>query len=189
MYIAGEQPIEGIEQDWGALDTLRVPENTLAHRLELVQSLGGIVTNWDVILPPFELQELDMQAIRERLDNPDTENLLDLIPTIPGKFLDRISVNSDSGCWELPIKKGTYKGAKYPLITSKELGAKAEGAHRVFYRQLVGEIKEGGFIDHRCLNKACVYPRHVQDVTPAVNTRRGHIDNMAKYQLGLIIEA
>ena len=188
MYLAGEQPVIGLEQNWGALDTLRIPENPRQETLRLTRSIGGIATSWDVVLPPLELPELDMHALRQRIEQPNIEDVLDLIPVLPVQALDRVTINTDTGCWEMPSFTDKNTGTRYPLITSKELGVRSEGAHRVFYRQLVGDIQPEGFIDHRCLNKCCVYPRHVEDVTQAVNNRRARVDAIAKHQPALVIE-
>lgn len=47
-------------------------------------------------------------------------------------------------------------------------------AHRWAWEHLVGPIPEGLHIDHLCRNPPCVNPDHLEPVTPAENTRRGH---------------
>lgn len=46
-------------------------------------------------------------------------------------------------------------------------------AHRVAYRMEVGQIPAGQEIDHRCFNRACVNPAHLQ-VASLADNRRSH---------------
>jgi len=45
-------------------------------------------------------------------------------------------------------------------------------AHRLAYLLLWGSIPEGKHLDHLCRNTLCVYPWHLEPVTPAENDRR-----------------
>ncbi len=46
-------------------------------------------------------------------------------------------------------------------------------AHRFAYENLVGPVPTGLLLDHRCRNKSCVNPDHLDPVTSGENTRRG----------------
>jgi hypothetical protein len=50
-------------------------------------------------------------------------------------------------------------------------------AHRVAYQLLVGPIPDGMVVDHKCRNRSCVNPAHLEPVTQEENVRRsvGHV--------------
>jgi hypothetical protein len=52
-------------------------------------------------------------------------------------------------------------------------GKKSRLAHRVSYEAFVGPIPDGMVLDHRCRNRACVRPDHLEPVPHEVNVRRG----------------
>ena len=52
-------------------------------------------------------------------------------------------------------------------------GKKMRGAHRIAYKQFVGQIPDGLQIDHLCRNRNCVNPTHMEVVTPRENNLRG----------------
>jgi hypothetical protein len=71
-------------------------------------------------------------------------------------------------CWQWTKGKtnkgyGSFHPSKGSLVL----------AHRFSYELLVGPIPEGLVIDHRCRNRLCVNPDHLEPVTSGENTRRG----------------
>ncbi len=79
-------------------------------------------------------------------------------------------------CWNWTgyIRKNGYgqlrvRGDKLPWL-----------AHRYVYSQLVGPLVEGHDLDHLCRNKACVNPKHLEQVTHRENCLRG--DSFAAVQ-------
>lgn len=59
-------------------------------------------------------------------------------------------------------------------------GGKAHGAHRFSYRFHHGEIPNGMVVRHRCDNKICTNPDHLEIGTPSQNTREAHERGLVK---------
>ncbi|MFD7017187.1 HNH endonuclease signature motif containing protein [Streptomyces sp. NPDC059928] len=49
-------------------------------------------------------------------------------------------------------------------------GGKCHLAHRFVYAGIVGKIPPGCAIHHKCANRACINPEHLQPVTARENT-------------------
>jgi hypothetical protein len=74
----------------------------------------------------------------------------------------------ERGCW---IWKRSLDGAGYGKAwdpATKRLTV----AHRLFYELANGPIPDGLHIDHRCRNKRCVNPGHLEAVTVTENNHR-----------------
>lgn len=65
-------------------------------------------------------------------------------------------------CW---IWKGERSAHGYGLYGGKF-------AHRFVYEWLVGPVPKGIHLDHRCRQRGCVNPGHLEPVTPKENARR-----------------
>lgn len=73
----------------------------------------------------------------------------------------------DNGCWTWLGKKAKNG---YGHIFS--LG-KTYLAHRISYELYVGKIPRGLVIDHKCRNRICINPEHLEIVTLKENILRG----------------
>lgn len=93
--------------------------------------------------------------------------------------LDRLTAKlsvSWVGCWEIQESSRDKKG--YGRFW---LDGRTVKAHRAAWVLLVGDCPEGLEPDHRCRNKSCCNPDHLEWVTQAENTRRAHFRTHCKY--------
>lgn len=85
---------------------------------------------------------------------------------IEERFWTKVDVRGPDECWLWTA--GRFTGG-YGQV---ELGRRPWGAHRIAYELTVGPIPKGLQIDHLCRVILCVNPKHLEAVTPRVNTLR-----------------
>jgi hypothetical protein len=85
-------------------------------------------------------------------------------------FLERIHYEPMSGCW---IWGGATDGGGYGVYREKGVKQLIK-AHRYCYQLLKGKITSGLDLDHKCRNRCCVNPDHLEPVTRSVNIKRGY---------------
>lgn len=73
-------------------------------------------------------------------------------------------VDAKTGCWNWNLS-----------LTSHGYGGSLDGkrAYVTYYEQKHGAVPEGMELDHKCRNRRCVNPDHLEPVTHAENVRRG----------------
>lgn len=88
----------------------------------------------------------------------------------PERFWAKVNGGDYTTCWTWTAYLDSNGYGRF------NVGGRAgrmDGAHRVAYRMLVGDVPDGCELDHLCRNRACVNPWHLDPVPHRINTLRG----------------
>jgi hypothetical protein len=77
-----------------------------------------------------------------------------------------------SGCWTLATKPFSTGYAR-AIVARKSVRG-----HRLLYEYFREPIPAGLVLDHKCRNRACVNPDHMEPVTQSENVRRGALPGL-----------
>lgn len=83
---------------------------------------------------------------------------------LPPNLANKIDFGPD--CW---LWMGAIQSRGYGSVVINGTGWLA---HRAVYTHLVGDIADGLTLDHLCMVKRCVNPKHLEPVTAVENKRR-----------------
>lgn len=92
-------------------------------------------------------------------------------PSVSDRFWTKVDKGSTpDDCW---LWLGSVNNEGYGSIRVKPKPAGPTLVHRYSYEMLVGPIPDGKELDHRCRNRHCVNPAHLEVVTHSENCGRG----------------
>jgi hypothetical protein len=89
------------------------------------------------------------------------------------RMLRKVEDSSRSGCW---VWSGAKNAGGYGVVLTSE--RRPALAHRMMWQEHFGPIPEGHEIHHKCENRQCVNPHHLEAVT-----RLEHRAKHPSYQL------
>lgn len=93
-------------------------------------------------------------------------------PRLPERFWMKVVPEPMTGCWLWTGVQNRSRGYGYGSIWR---GNRKVYAHRWAYEALVGPIPPGREVDHRCRQRLCVNPGHLEAVEHAENIRRSPV--------------
>ena len=89
------------------------------------------------------------------------------------RLFSKVSPCPNSGCW---FWCGAINQSGYGLVRGVY---KNEAAHRVVYKMVTGSELEDMELHHKCKNRGCVNPSHLQEITPKKH-REMHLQTYPK---------
>lgn len=98
---------------------------------------------------------------------------VDILGHATPTFVDRFwaKVDKTEACWEW---RGAKNTAGYGMIALGGTAETAVLAHRASWEIANGPLTAHDTLDHKCSNRSCVNPAHLEPVDHAENVRRGN---------------
>lgn len=89
------------------------------------------------------------------------------------RYWSKVEKRGSDECWNwLGGKHSKGYGVFYVVDNSKANGMRGEKAHRYAYILAHGSISDKKVVDHKCFNRICVNPNHLQLLTSVQNSLR-----------------
>lgn len=89
------------------------------------------------------------------------------------RYWEKVDKRSDTECWDW-TSKTTQKGYGrfYIKDDTTTNGLRGIGAHRYTYIINYGDIPDGLVVNHKCFNRRCQNPKHLNLMTAVENSKR-----------------
>ena len=85
------------------------------------------------------------------------------MPEAVHEFIHRRATVTEAGCWEWPHRRDDgYGVTRYDGVRWR--------VHRLTYHHLVTPLSKAIVVHHKCGNRSCCNPEHLQGTTAAANT-------------------
>ena len=98
-----------------------------------------------------------------------------------GSPLENYWIILENSCWEWQGSKCKRGYGRY------RVGSTIKQAHRVVYEKYKKKKIESGLeLDHKCRNRACVNPDHVEELTHLENVLVGETTKLKEFEVKLI---